>query len=52
MADNKGKPMKFDNAPVQPVEQKGSVSLHSQFLQRLRKSSDEQVQEEKLHKSE
>jgi len=27
MADNKGKPMKFDNAPVQPTEQKGSVSF-------------------------
>jgi small subunit ribosomal protein S28e len=27
MADNKGKPMKFDNAPVQPVEQKGNVSF-------------------------
>jgi len=27
MADNKGKPMKFDNAPVQPAEQKGSVSF-------------------------
>jgi small subunit ribosomal protein S28e len=27
MADNKGKPMRFDNAPVQPTEQKGSVSF-------------------------